>query len=124
MPASRRHTPVKPRSLFYWEAKRRLELLVAYRQKIVDYYERAEWDPSSGNWEDDEETSELRRQINEGMRKDLGPVRSTKVACGQCRVPLFSGSRSRPTCGARDVRRASGHGQARGEACRVSSSIN
>ena len=29
MPASRRHTPVKPRSLFYWEAKRRLELLVA-----------------------------------------------------------------------------------------------
>jgi hypothetical protein len=59
---------VKPRSLLYWEAKRRLDLLVAYRQKIVDYYANAHWDRHSNHWDDDEPTAELRRQINEGMR--------------------------------------------------------
>src|SRR4030095_10448584 len=58
----------KPRSLFYWEAKRRLDLLTAYRQRIADYYEKAKWDRSSGRWHDDEERRELPHQINEGMR--------------------------------------------------------
>jgi len=58
----------KPRSIFYWEAKRRLDLLRAYRQKIVDYYANAHWDPYHQYWDDTEETSELRREINEGMR--------------------------------------------------------
>lgn len=59
---------MKPRSIFYWEAKQRLDFLTAYRQKVADYYRNATWDRHSNHWDDDEETAELRRQINEGMR--------------------------------------------------------
>jgi hypothetical protein len=56
------------RSIFYWEAKRRLELLTAFRQRVVDYYNTAEWDPLSLEWEEDDGARELRRRINEEMR--------------------------------------------------------
>lgn len=53
-------------SIFYWEAKRRLELLTAYRQLVNDYYNQAEWSPFA-DWEDTEESAKIRQGINEGM---------------------------------------------------------
>ena len=54
-------------AIFYWEAKRRIELLTAYRNRVAAYYERARWDQSSAEWEEDHETEDMRRQINEEM---------------------------------------------------------
>ncbi len=56
----------KPPSIFYWEAKRRVELLTAYRQLVNDYYSQVEWSPLA-DWEDTEESSKTRQAINEGM---------------------------------------------------------
>ena len=56
----------KPPSIFYWEAKRRVALLTAYRHLVDDYYNQAEWSPLA-DWEDTEESSKTRRSINEGV---------------------------------------------------------
>jgi hypothetical protein len=56
----------KPPSIFYWEAKRRVGLLTAYRQLVNDYYSQAEWSPLA-DWEDTEESAKTRQAINEGM---------------------------------------------------------
>lgn len=60
--------PLMRRAIFYWEAKRRIELLTTFRKRIEDYYARAHWDIYSHEWEEDEEAREIRRQINEEMR--------------------------------------------------------
>jgi len=57
----------KPKAILYWEARRRLNLLLTFRQRVEDYYARAEWDLSSQEWEEDGEARGLRRQINEEM---------------------------------------------------------
>ncbi len=62
------------RAITYWGAKKRLDLLTAFRQRVIDYFEAAHWDPHTNDWEDsedwagDEAAPELRQQINEEMR--------------------------------------------------------
>src|SRR6266508_103508 len=36
------------RSIFYWEAKRRFHLLIAFRKRVVDYFTKATWDNHRG----------------------------------------------------------------------------
>ena len=55
-------------AIFYWEAKRRFDLLTAFKDRVVAYYARAHWDLYSHGWVEDDEARELRRQINEEMR--------------------------------------------------------
>lgn len=57
------------RSITYWEAKRRFDLLNAFRQNVINYFEAAEWDPHTNDWEGGEDVAKLRQQINEEMRQ-------------------------------------------------------
>lgn len=54
-------------AIFYWEAKRRFDLLTTFRKRIVDYYARARWDRNTNELGGREDAREIRRQINEEM---------------------------------------------------------
>jgi hypothetical protein len=60
---------VKPLSILYWEAKRRLDLLTNFKTRVTDYYATARWDRLSHQWVENNQAKELRRQINEEMRE-------------------------------------------------------
>ncbi len=56
------------RSITYWGAKKRLNLLTTFREDVIGYFETAHWDMYSDQWEGNEGAPELRQQINEHMR--------------------------------------------------------
>ena len=53
--------------MLYWEAKRGLEFLKRFRQKVVDYHNNAEWDDLGNDYDENPEAVSLRQQINEDI---------------------------------------------------------
>ena len=53
--------------MLYWEAKRQLEFLRRFRQKVVDYHNNAEWSHADNDYDENPEAVRLRQQINEDI---------------------------------------------------------
>ncbi len=53
--------------MLYWEAKRGLEFLKRFRQKVVDYYNNAQWNDYDNDYDENQEAVSLRQQINEDI---------------------------------------------------------
>ncbi len=53
--------------MLYWEAKRGLEFLKRFRQKVVDYHNNAQWDDLGNDYDENPEAVSLRQQINEDI---------------------------------------------------------
>jgi len=58
----------KPAAIFYWEAKRRFDVLIAFREKVDEYYAGAVWDRHALQWDDSDDTSQIRQWINQQLR--------------------------------------------------------
>jgi len=72
--------------MLYWEAKRQLEFLRLFRQKVVDYHNNAEWDHAGNDYDENPEAVSFRQQINE----DIPEVITTCQKVGESTIVYHS----------------------------------
>lgn len=77
--------------MLYWEAKRGLELLQRFRQKLVDYTNNAQWDDCENEYDENAEATRLRQQINE----DMAEVTTAIQKVGESTIVYYSPSPDR-----------------------------
>ena len=72
--------------MLYWEAKRGLDFLRRFRQKVVGYHNNAEWDDIGNDYDENPEGVKLRQEINE----DLAEATEACQKVGQSTIVYYS----------------------------------